>query len=55
MPSKKSMKKNSADQKGANGIMLNARGYATNAKPGPKTPSFMYKYMYTVTGKKQPP
>jgi len=36
MPSKNSMKKNSADQIGANGIMLNARGYATNAKPGPE-------------------
>ena len=30
------MKKNSADQIGANGIMLRARGYATKAKPGPK-------------------
>jgi len=36
MPSRKSMKKKSADQIGANGIMLSARGYATNANPGPK-------------------
>ena len=30
------MKKKSADQIGASGIMLSARGYATNANPGPK-------------------
>jgi len=36
MPSKNSMKKNNADQTGASGIMLRARGYATNANPGPK-------------------
>jgi len=29
------MKKNSADHIGASGIRLKARGYATNAKPGP--------------------
>ena len=35
MPSKKSMKKNNADQTGDSGIKLSARGYATNANPGP--------------------
>jgi len=35
MPSKNNMKKNNAEKKGARGIMLRARGYATNAKPGP--------------------
>ena len=42
MPSRKSMKKKRADQSGASGMRLRARGYTMNAKPGPVTHSHTY-------------